>query len=306
MDSIRLRVRNTINGLVCALALMTQVAVAQELEPRRWSHLPVGATSPARAMLYRIGYLLQSDVTTRGCDGEVHTRFAYLRVLDVFGKSGRIDVRLPYSWGDGRAAQGQPASTRRSGFGDPRIPFRRQRAGSPAHAERSSARRRRTYLSAFALKSCSARRIYRRPADQPGQKPVGLWPQVGVVHSWNKWAAEITGSAWLYTDNDDFDVDKTRDQDPLFSVQGHLIYTVRPRSVGLDQRSVRRRRQVDDRWRRLSRPNRKFLWAATAWFAKINRRQGVKTAYVLGVTTKDTGSAIGLVIVAYSVLWGGQ
>ena len=37
---------------VCMSVLMTQVAVSQELEPRRWSHLPVGANFATAGYVY--------------------------------------------------------------------------------------------------------------------------------------------------------------------------------------------------------------------------------------------------------------
>ena len=73
-------------------------------------------------------------------------------------------------------------------------------------------------------------------------------PQIGVVHSWGKWAAELTGSAFFFTDNDDFYQNTAREQDPLLALQGHLIYTFRAGNVGVAEFRLRCRCPVDYRW----------------------------------------------------------
>ncbi len=130
-------------------------------------------------------------------------------------------------------------------------------------------------------------------------------PQLGVVHNWDKWAAEVTTSAWFYTDNNKFSGNKTRKQAPLFAVQGHLIYTFRPGlwasfsgGYGGGSNSSIDGFESDDRIG-------KYLWAASFGFP-VNRRQGFKLAYMRGETTRDTGDNFDRFILAYSMLWGGQ
>ncbi|MGB5992915.1 MAG: transporter, partial [Desulfobacterales bacterium] len=53
-------------------------------------------------------------------------------------------------------------------------------------------------------------------------------PQLGVVHNRGKLSMELTGSVWLYTDNDDFFNGNKLEQDPYYTIQTHLIYTFRP------------------------------------------------------------------------------
>ena len=112
-------------ALVCLL-LAAEFAVAQALEPRRWSHLPVGANFVGVGYAYTdADIFVDPTLQIDNASSEVHTGvFSYLRVLDVFGKSGRIDVLAPYSIGRWEGLlEGQPASTRRSGLNDPRIRF---------------------------------------------------------------------------------------------------------------------------------------------------------------------------------------
>ncbi len=214
---------------------------------------------------------------------------------------------VPYSTGRWEGLlEGQPASTRRRGFGDPRLRFAVNLIGSPA--QRGAA------FQQFTVNTIvgAGLEITTPIGEYKENKLINLggnrWvfrPQVGIVHNWGQWAAEITTSAWFYTDNDDFLGDKTREQDPLIGVQSHLIYTFRPglwasisAAYGGGARS--KINGVDARDQ-----TGKFLWAASVGFP-INRRQGFKIAYVHGQTTQDTGDDYNRVILAYSMMWGGD
>jgi len=296
-------------GSVFALALLAQVAVAQELEPRRWSHLPVGANFAGAGYAYTESEIFfNPTLQLEDVSGEVHTTiFAYTRVLDVFGKSGRIDVAVPYSVGRWQGLlEGQPASTRRKGFRDPRFRFAVNLLGSPAQRGAEFRKLDNNTIVGVALEVFAPLGEYLEDRlINLGRNQWVFRPQIGVVRDWDKWTAEITGSAWLYSDNDDFDVDKTRDQDPLFSLQGHLIYTFRPGlwaslsgAYGGGAKST-----IDG----VDSPDRigKYLLAASLGLP-INNRQGIKIAYVIGETVKDTGNDFDQFIVAYSVMWGGR
>jgi hypothetical protein len=69
-------------------------------------------------------------------DGDIEvqtTGLGYARVLDVLGRSGKIDVVVPYSWLSGSATfQGEPQEREVEGFGDPRLRFSLNVLGAPA------------------------------------------------------------------------------------------------------------------------------------------------------------------------------
>ena len=56
-----------------------------------------------------------------------------------------------------------------------------------------------------------------------GQNRWVFRPQMGIVHTRGQWSYELTGSAYFYTDNDEFFGGTTRKQDPLYALQGHII-----------------------------------------------------------------------------------
>jgi len=290
------------------LLLAAHSVVAQELEPRRWTHLPVGANFISIAGQYNDQKILsEPTLQLQNVRADVYTAAAsYVRVFDAFGKSGRIDVLLPYSIGrwDG-LLEGEPASTRRSGFNDPHVRFAVNMVGSPAQRGAEFQQYKVNTIVGVAIDITVPVGEYNdaRLINLSDNRWV-LKPQFGVVHNWEKWAAEVTASAWFYQDNDEFFGGKTLEQDPLYGVQTHLIYTFGPgvwASVS-GAYGAGGQTSVD----RIDAPDRtdKTLWAISAGLP-IDRKQGVKATYLRGDTYRDTGSDSNTLLFAYSLMWGG-
>jgi len=49
-------------------------------------------------------------------------------------------------------------------------------------------------------------------------------PEVGFSRTSGHWVAEAMAGAWLFTDNGDFYGGRTREQNPIAAMQGHLTY----------------------------------------------------------------------------------
>lgn len=293
-------------GLACLL--LTQIAFGQALEPRRWTHLPVGANFAGFGYSYAdVDIAFDPALQIEDATADIQTYiFSYVRVFDVFGKSGRIDLTVPYASGRWEGLlEGQPASTEREGFRDPRFRFAVNLIGSPA--ERGSAFRPRKNNTIVGL----GLEISPPLGEYQNDKLINLgsnrWsfrPTLGLVHNWDKWAVEMTSSVWFYTDNDDL-LGQEREQDPLYGVQGHVIYTFRPGlwvslsgAYGDGARSKVGGVQKADE-------TSKTLWAISVGLP-INPRNGIKLAYVRGDTREDTGDDFDRFSVAYSFLWGGK
>jgi hypothetical protein len=289
--------------------LSTGPLQAQELEPRRWSHLPVGANFAALAYSYADSDILfDPALEIEEATGEVHTAiFSYVRALDVFGKSGRIDVLVPYSTGRWQGLlQGQPASTRRRGFADPRFRFAVNLLGSPAQRGAEFQRFKVTTIVGAGLEITAPLGDYQD--DRLINLSTNRWnfrPHIGVVHNWGNWSGEMTASAFIYTDNDEFRGDSSREQDPLYALQSHLIYSFRP---GLwASLSAAYGGGAESTINGVSRNDRtaKTLLAASFGFP-IDRRQGIKISLIRGETQRDNGDDVNRLLLAYSVMWGGQ
>ena len=53
-------------------------------------------------------------------------------------------------------------------------------------------------------------------------------PELGVSKAWGPVTLEVIPAITFFTNNDDFLRGKTLEQDPIYSVQGHLIYEISP------------------------------------------------------------------------------
>jgi hypothetical protein len=240
--------------------------------------------------------------------GEFYTGvLSYVRVFGLFGKSARVDVLAPYStarW-DGKL-EGKPASARRRGFNDPKVRFAVNLVGSPAQSGAAFRRFKTNTIVGAAVKVTVP--VGENKKDKLLNLGGNRWvvkPQVGIVHNWGKWAAEITGSAWFYEDNDNFFGGKKLEQDPLYSVQSHLIYTFRPglwaslsgaygAGGGTTVDGVSSRDRLD-----------KTIWAVSVGLP-VTSKQGIKFAYLRGDTHTNTGDDFNRYLFAYSVMWGGD
>ena len=52
-------------------------------------------------------------------------------------------------------------------------------------------------------------------------------PEVGISKAIGSWTLEVQAAATFFTDNDEFLGASTRSQDPIYSLQGHVIYAFR-------------------------------------------------------------------------------
>ncbi len=296
-------------SIASLLMLPGHLAMAQELEPRRWSHLPIGANFAGVGYVYTdTDIFFNPALQLENVRSDIHsTAISYVRALELFGNSARIDVLLPYSVGRWEGLlEGEPASTRRSGFNDPKVRLAVNLLGSPA--QRGAEFRQfevNTIVGAAVEITAPLGEYQKGRLINLGNNRWTIRPQIGVVHNWDKWAAELTTSAWFFTDNDEFGGNKKREQDPLLAVQSHLIYTFRPgfwaslsAAYGGGARSTIDGVEADDKIG-------KYLWAVSFGFP-INRRQGVKIAYMAGETTENTGNDYKRLIFAYSMMWGGE
>ena len=120
---------------IIATVLMVPNARAQDAEPRSYSNAPVGLNFLLAGYVYSQGKMA-FDPSLPVTDAQFHTHtevLAYVRSLDVLGKSAKFDVLLPYSSFSANAlVGGQTREREMSGLGDPRFRFSINLFGAPA------------------------------------------------------------------------------------------------------------------------------------------------------------------------------
>ena len=134
-----------------------------------------------------------------------------------------------------------------------------------------------------------------------GQNRWVFRPQLGFVHTRGSWSYELTGWLYFFTDNDEFFGGATREQDPLFAVQGHVIHSFESSghwislsaAYGGNGQSNIDANRVDDELKQ-------FL-SALSYGMPIGERQSLKFALARSRTNTSKGSNTNSFAVGWSI-----
>lgn len=283
---------------------------AQELEPRRWSHLPLGSNVAGAGYVYSTGDIAFDPVLKlEDVEFDLHTvALKYVRTFSGFGRSMRIDLTQGYQEGRWEGLlDGESASTDRSGLNDSIIRLSVNLLGAPPlrgqeFAAYRKATPRETIVGTALIVHLPTGRYYSDKLINLGANRFVIRPQLGAVHRSGPWSAELTGGIWFYTENDDFFNGKTLENDPLFGMQAHLVYTFRPglwlaggAAFGYGAESTVDGQSKDD--------HRENLAYGVSFGYPITRQVGVKLSYIGTRTQVDTGADTDSVLGGLSFLW---
>ena len=230
---------------------------------------------------------------------------SYLRAFGLAGQSARFDVRLPLQ--DARwegLLGGEPASTQRTGLGDPLVRLSVNFLGAPAlkakefQAYRASHPVNTTVGAALAV-TLPLGEYKQEKLLNLGENRFVFRPQLGFVHTHGHWSYELTGSILLYTDNDDFFGNNKREQNPLYELQTHLVYTSQQRwwvSVGTaydwgGKSTINGDKKDDEK--------RELLYGISAGLP-VGTRSSVKLAYIGSRSNEKIGKDTDNVVFAFS------
>ena len=289
---------------------MPFLCIAQELEPRRWGHLPTGRNFAGGGYVNtKADIFFDPVLRAENVEMELNTwAVKYIRTFELFQKSARIGFTQAYQEGRWTGlVDGIPRSIKRSGLSDSVLRFAINLYGAPPLEGKEFA----TYRAKVNVETIvgTALVVHLPTGDYMDDKLINLGtnrftfrPQLGVVHNRGKWSMELTGAVWLYTDNDDFFNGNKLEQDPLFTFQTHLIYTFLPglwasasAGYGYGGESTVNGVKKNDR--------RGNLTYALSLGFPIMRQLGVKVAYLGTRTQESVGQDIDSIAVAFSIFW---
>lgn len=229
-------VRNAARGLLqplalCALAILPLAGFAQSIEPRAYSNAPVGVNFLIAGFAQTRGGLAFdtsvpiSDVDLRTSNGVL----GYARTLDLWGRSGKVDMFVQYAALSGSADYaGAPITRDIHGIGDPAFRISMNFIGAPALDLREFAAYQQDVIFGGSLQVSVPWGQY-DPARvvNLGSNRWSFRPELGLSKTQGPWTLEFKGAATIFTDNKDFYGGKTRSVDPIYSVSGHAIYNMR-------------------------------------------------------------------------------
>jgi hypothetical protein len=280
---------------------------AQDLEPRAYVNTPVGMNFLIGGYGYASGGVT-ADPSVPLQDARISTHtaiLAYARALDVFGMSGKVNLVVPYAWASGSATyKGQSRERSVSGFADPRFRFSVNFYGAPALSMQEYQSYQQDLIIGGTLQFSAPLGQY----DSSKLLNIGTnrWsvrPELGASKAIGPLTLELATDVTFYTENDDFFGGHKVQQDPIYSVQGHLVYRF-PHAIwaSLDGNYYMGGRTTTDgvRGSDLQQNSRVGLTLAFP----MNRYNSVKLFASTGVSTR-TGSDFDAIGIAWQYRWGG-
>jgi hypothetical protein len=213
---------------VAALLLGAPGARAQHLEPRAYANVPVGMNFLIAGYVYSSGGLSTDPAQPlQNAHLDINTPIvAYAHAFDAWGKSAKFDLVAAAGCLDGTAeANGVPVSRDICGALDPTARVSVNLYGAPATQLKDFRNYKQDLIVGASLQVQAPLGQY-DPTRlvNLGSNRWGFRPEVGVSKAFDPLTVEVSLAATLYTTNEDFYGGKTREQDPVYNTQLHLIY----------------------------------------------------------------------------------
>ena len=205
-------------------------AVAGEIEPRAYVNTPVGINFLLTGYTYSDGGL--ATVASSPVQDAKLTMYsgivAYARSLDVWGKSGKFDIILPYSSLSGSAiVADQPRERNVSGFNDPRLRYSVNFYGAPALSVQEFAGYQQDVLIGASVQVSAPLGQYdEEKLVNLGNNRWYVKPDIGISKAWGPVTLELSSGVFFFTGNDDYFDGKKLEQDPVSSTQLHATYNL--------------------------------------------------------------------------------
>jgi hypothetical protein len=279
---------------------------AGEIEPRSYVNTPVGINFLLLGYAYSDGGLsVAGSLPIENAELTMNTGLlAYARTLDVWGKSGKFDVILPYSDLSGSAmVGGLPRERQITGIHDPLMRFSVNFYGAPALSLDEFATYHQDLIIGASLQVSAPLGEYE--SDKLVNLGNNRWfmkPNIGISKAWGPFILEVSAGAFLFTDNDDFFGGSKLEQDPIYTSQIHATYSLGrgiwaalSSSYDYGGRTTVNGAEGED-------INNNSRFGATLAFP-VNRNNSIKLTASTGIST-SIGTDFDLVGIIWQYRWG--
>jgi hypothetical protein len=294
-------------NVVWAILGMTASPVsATDIEPRSYSNIPVGLNFLLTGYSYMKGNVtFAPSVPITNGKLETHSGvLAYVRSLDIWGKSGKLDIIIPYAGISGQAdVLGEPRSREIAGFADPLVRFYVNLYGAPALSMKEFASYKQDTIIGVSLAVTAPGGQYDpNKLVNVGTNRWSIKPELGISKVWGPLTAEFAAGVYVFTDNDQPFQGNTLEQSPIYNLQGHLIYSFGSGIWGaLDANYYTGGRTATDQ---IVADNLQQNWRVGATLAfPLSRHNSIKIYGSTGVYSR-TGSNYDIVGIAWQYRWG--
>jgi Putative MetA-pathway of phenol degradation len=298
------------HALSCATLLLVAFLLAprlpaQELQPRAYLPAPVGLNFFSISYSNNSGGLL-FDPSLPIEDGHVSASASELALgksVDAFGRAAQVLAVLPYVVADvSGTAGGVEGFRHRSGLADSLYRFSINIHGAPAmQLQEFMKYRPKTIIGASLSVIAPTGQYDPNLLINLGTNRWAFKPEIGVSRFFGKWDLEGAFGLWLYSKNSSFYGHTVRSQDPLGSVQAHVVRGLPHRTwLALDATFYTGGRTYIGNTVKADYQGNTRL-GATFGIA-LTQRQALRFAYFDGVTAR-IGSDISSISVSYQVIW---
>ena len=293
--------------MLLGLLAFPGAGVAQELVARAYANTPVGLNFIAVGYGYSAGNVFfDPALPFEDTDARINAVFVrYVRSLELFGKPAKIKAALPWTTGHWEGfLDGEHRTRDATGLADVRLGFDILVSGAPPlEPAEFAAFQQRTIIGLSFDVIIPTGKYEPTKLINISSNRWAFNPELAVSQNLGGgWTGEAVGSAWLFTDNDDFFDGLTLEQDTLFAIKLSAIRTVRPGfwwgfGLGYGRGGTTR---VDGVVRQTLQRNWRFAAFLAYPFAP---NQGVSVALMSGVTRR-VGADFDSIAVAYQYSWG--
>jgi hypothetical protein len=217
-----------VTRFLVVLALSATPVWAQQLEPRAYSNVPVGLNFLVAGYTYSTGGLATDPATVlQNAELEIHAPLlAYARSFDAWGKSAKFDAVLAAGCLSGTAeANGVPVSRDICGGLDPAFRVTVNFYGAPALSLAEFRGYRQDLIAGASLQVIAPLGQY--DPERLVNLGTNRWtfkPELGMSKKLGALTVEGALGVAFFTDNDEYYLGRTREQEPIVSTQVHLIY----------------------------------------------------------------------------------
>jgi hypothetical protein len=286
-------------------AVCVCAASAQEMEPRAYSRAPVGTQFVLVTYGYQSGDVFtDSSLPLKDVSINLSSMsLGYGRTFGLKGRQASATFLMPYIKGSASGTLFEERqNVTRSGLADLRARFSMNLIGSPAMRPKEfAAYKPRTVVGASIT-------IIAPSGQYDSARLVNLsshrWafkPEIGISKPVGRWTLEAAAGSWLFTANHDFFGGVLREQKPLLSVQGAVIYTLRRRmwiswnstfytgGSSVVNGIVNKDRQRNTR-------------VGATFSLPLTQQQSLKVAWAKGVTTR-IGSSLNSLVFGWQYTW---
>jgi hypothetical protein len=299
--------RPMLAGLATIAALVAaRPASSQDIEPRTYFNAPIGINFLIVGYAYTQG-ALQFDSALDITDAHLKSSnavLAYARVFELGGKEAMFDVVVPYTALSGHAfSDGERVERSINGFATPSFRLCWNFYGAPALSLREFRDWQPDLVVGASLRVTAPWSQY----DEDRLVNIGTnrWsfkPEIGASKSFGPWTVEGSAAVTFYTVNDEFFRGNRREQDPLYSLQGHVIHGFSGGSwLSVDATYYAGGRNTING---ILKADLQQNWRFGATYAiPLDRKNSIKLYASTGLSDR-TGNSFDLVGIAYQHRWG--